>query len=587
MSSQSLIPPPPPEGDEEELDALRRLLLGSDRVQAARLRPHLERFETQELSRILPAAIRLRGSPDQVLTEVLTPTVASSLRTAVKRDPETIAEAIFPVLLPSIRQLIASTFSQFVQSLDAALKYSLSWQSLRWRLEARRTGRTFSEVVLYHTLLYRVEQVFLFHRETGLLLQHVVAPTIAAQNPDLVSAMMTALEDFARDAFGARPEEILREFRVGERSVWVEQGPALFLACVIRGEAPEEFRTAYMVPTLSLIHFELAEELANFDGDPAPFAPAIPRLEAGLQAETRESRSGQSSRPSPPLLILATLVALVLLTWAFFIARDRWRWGRYLERLETEPGLVITERGKRGGRFFVAGLRDPLAADPSEILRRESRLDPEEVELRWRPYQDLSPDFTLRRASSLLAPPSTVRLRFEDGWLVASGLAPRAWTTEARRLARLVPGAAGLREDGLLDEEMVQLEEQIQNRLLRFALGTSQLVAGQQEAVDRQAADLRRLLALAAETNQELRIEIVGHTDGTGTDEINERLSRERAESVRAALIGAGVEATRLAAIGVSNREPVREGDGNPEANRSVTFRFPLGSAVRPRQEKR
>ena len=36
-----------------------------------------------------------------------------------------------------------------------------------------RTGRSFAEVVMLRSLVYRVEQIFLIHRETSLSLLHV------------------------------------------------------------------------------------------------------------------------------------------------------------------------------------------------------------------------------------------------------------------------------------------------------------------------------------------------------------------------------------------------------------------------------
>ncbi|MNC88582.1 Photosystem I chlorophyll a apoprotein A2 [compost metagenome] len=73
-------------------------------------------------------------------------------------------------------------------------------------------------------------------------------------------------------------------------------------------------------------------------------------------------------------------------------------------------------------------------------------------------------------------------------------------------------------------------------------------------------------------------MEVVGHTDDTGTVEFNDRLSRERAEMVRSLFVAAGIDASRLTAIGVGSRQPVRA-DQQPNAsqgaemNRSVTFR--------------
>jgi hypothetical protein len=55
-----------------------------------------------------------------------------------------------------------------MQSFNQTIDHSLSFKGLAWRIEAWRTGRPFAEVVLLHTLRFRVEQLFLIHRDTGL-----------------------------------------------------------------------------------------------------------------------------------------------------------------------------------------------------------------------------------------------------------------------------------------------------------------------------------------------------------------------------------------------------------------------------------
>lgn len=50
---------------------------------------------------------------------------------------------------------------------------------------------------------------------------------------------------------------------------------------------------------------------------------------------------------------------------------------------------------------------------------------------------------------------------------------------------------------------------------------------------------------------------VIGHTDRVGRDELNDRLSRERAQVVRSLLVGAGVPAERVVAQGRGEREPV------------------------------
>jgi len=106
---------------------------------------------------------------------------------------------------------------------------------LKWRLEAIRTKRSFAEVVLLHTLVYRVEEIFLIHTQSGILLQHVGAEANHGKDPDLVSGMLTAIQEFVKDSFNSQTGEMLDTLRMdGDHSVWIEQGPHAMLAAVIR-----------------------------------------------------------------------------------------------------------------------------------------------------------------------------------------------------------------------------------------------------------------------------------------------------------------------------------------------------------------
>lgn len=73
-----------------------------------------------------------------------------------------------------------------------------------------------------------------------------------------------------------------------------------------------------------------------------------------------------------------------------------------------------------------------------------------------------------------------------------------------------------------------------------------------------------------------LRLEVAGHTDNAGTDEHNMELSKGRAESVVAALVGQfGIDASRLVAKGYGESEPVVDNDtvANMARNRRVVLK--------------
>ncbi len=56
-------------------------------------------------------------------------------------------------------------------------------------------------------------------------------------------------------------------------------------------------------------------------------------------------------------------------------------------------------------------------------------------------------------------------------------------------------------------------------------------------------------------------VRVVGHTDSTGSDAVNNPLSRERAESVRNFLEDRGISGNRIEVIGRGSREPIASND--------------------------
>ena len=69
-----------------------------------------------------------------------------------------------------------------------------------------------------------------------------------------------------------------------------------------------------------------------------------------------------------------------------------------------------------------------------------------------------------------------------------------------------------------------------------------------------------------------VRVTIVGHTDSTGSDAINDPLSRERAAAVRDYLSARGVAPSRVSVTGRGSHEPVASNDSESgrAANRRV-----------------
>ena len=90
---------------------------------------------------------------------------------------------------------------------------------------------------------------------------------------------------------------------------------------------------------------------------------------------------------------------------------------------------------------------------------------------------------------------------------------------------------------------------------IQFEFNSSALTEDSESGIEILTAFLKR--------NPELKVELAGHTDDVGNANYNLKLSSERAEVVRKALVDNGIEATRLTAKGYGATKPLAPNDSD------------------------
>lgn len=101
---------------------------------------------------------------------------------------------------------------------------------------------------------------------------------------------------------------------------------------------------------------------------------------------------------------------------------------------------------------------------------------------------------------------------------------------------------------------------------ISFATGSAQLAPSLEPILNRFAQTLNE--------NPKTTVRVVGHTDSTGNDAINDPLSVNRASSVRNYLAARGVASSRVSIDGRGAREPIA--DNNTEAGRARNRRVDI-----------
>jgi OmpA family len=489
----------PTDGADKPLAELRAILLGPDRAAWEAMRQRLDNpsRRAEDVATVLAEAVRLRSGQHQdvKLRRALQPLLEEALQLSVQSNPRMLADALFPIFGKAIRKAITSELDGMLQALSQTLEQSFSWRSLQWRWESLRTGKPYAEIVVLRSLLYRVEQVFLIHRHSGLLLQHVAVASPEApetRDPEMVSAMLTAIQDFVRDSVSGAESENLETIRMGEIEVVLAYGPDAILAGFVRGIAPRKLSRVFQ-DTLDAIEQKKAEALHTFSGDTSRFDSCRPQLQACLLGQGRPDERPSGSWGARALLFgVPAVLVLALLGWWIYSAAIERRWMDFARRLENEPGIVLTHTEKRGSTFYISGLRDPLATDPASLL--PAGLPSNKVEFHWEEYYSLVPRFAAQR-------------------------------------------------------QIAELKDQLQKRAFRFMTGSAEIPPEQRFLLEDVSSQMISLIQAATVLGKTIQIEVRGNHDPAGTEEFNAALSRSRAGNVRAALVALGVPAARLIAV--------------------------------------
>jgi len=103
---------------------------------------------------------------------------------------------------------------------------------------------------------------------------------------------------------------------------------------------------------------------------------------------------------------------------------------------------------------------------------------------------------------------------------------------------------------------------------VNFETGSNNLTALSRYELD--------FLVEALERYPNMRIELAGHTDNTGDDQLNMELSQRRADIVYDYLVNKGIDETRLEAVGFGETQPIDTNatDAGREQNRRTEFKI-------------
>jgi hypothetical protein len=312
-----------------ELDRLRQLAREADnrsrdlQAEIELLRRRAQTDSEGLIARVTPVlgdmiGRSIRDSREE-MAEALGPVMGEAIRVQIRESRDDMAEAIYPVIGSSVQKAINEFVRELQRNIDARFKDAFGPRGMIRMALARLFGISVSQMTLRDALSFSIRDVFLIQHESGLLIDHSHPGNPDATDSDLISAMLTAIRDFAHDSFGhAGKDEQLDEVQYGDQRIIIQSGRAVYLAVVITGVEPEGFR-AKLHEFVSNLHVKHEKSLRQFNGDPTTLPNLQPKI-TRLITETSKGVTGPQpmSRQGKLILLGISIITLLCIALAYF-----------------------------------------------------------------------------------------------------------------------------------------------------------------------------------------------------------------------------------------------------------------------------
>ncbi len=554
------------------LSELRRIITGLDEEDLSRLNNLIKDPDafSDHIMQFLPLSVKKLIASNSVSLDDIVPFIEQAIQASIVNNPQKFANILYPIMIPAIRKAVSEDIKRMLDNVTSSVDNSFSLKRLGWRLQSIFSGKSYGEIVMSHAYIYRVRQVFLIHRETGLLLTEMTDDKGGiTHDADMVSSMLTAIKDFAQDSFKVGKEESdLNTIQMGEYTIWIEQGPHAIIAAIIEGRAPEELKVV-LKEAIEGIHVNFNSELTSFDGDTALFDKSDRFLKNCIRHQEKEKKK---KKPVASIILLIILLG-ALGYWIYISIDTKIRFNQFIEVVKTEPGIVVNKTFTEAGKKVVTGLRDPLASNPFDYSSRYG-FDTSCLDLRFKPFISLEHAIVLKRARLLLDKNmKDVTLIGDTLIVVGSFTRQEADSIEERLL--MIPGVNWVKFGHIDSQEMKKkIVKQnifnIEKHYFTFKYNVFKLDSTQKVEFEKLIEEINKVYNFNFKQDSVPVILVIAHTSHAGNSEANKIVAFKRAKQFMGLMIDAGIPMETLVPTVVFIED---EDEDDPYPIRSVSFK--------------
>ena len=287
------------ESNASELRGLQRKAKNTEEGLVERLTPVMTQLIKQTI----------QDSPHD-MAEALGPVMGSAIRQQIRTQKDDIVDALYPVIGETISKSVSEAISELARNIDQRMRK----RNPAERISAQLQGISSSELFFRDNLPYQIQRVFIIHRNSGLLLAQTSPSGELRDDLDMVSGMLTAIREFAKDSLGEDGE--LNEIKHGDEFILLQTSQEIYIAAVLSGTIPQGYNALSRL-IVTEINTKHEQDLRSFDGNMDNLPPLADELRPLLYPYDILKPASIPSKQRK-IAFVAALATLLLLSLSIF-----------------------------------------------------------------------------------------------------------------------------------------------------------------------------------------------------------------------------------------------------------------------------
>jgi hypothetical protein len=528
-----------------DFEALKVALLGEElnKLQALHAKYEDDESFLSRSAKQLPQAILQNSANSGSIVNALKVPVVSSLSLAAKSHKEELTKALAPVILPIIGQTVSNAVGELKNHIEVMTSSMFTAQGLRWRMEARKTGKTYTEIAFKSKYKFVLHHLVLNSKNTGVVLAHSSAEGFekSVAEPSKISLAQAARDACKKIAFTSGISGI-EKLTIDEYQLYTAHGVFCSLSCVTSGEVPDEFLVQFLQCTnnIEMDHNKALLNPLHNAGDFTGVDAQLTQLLAYVPVKEEAVVAKKSSILPKLILWLLCLLLLAYIAWVYYNKHEK---EKITDALHGNEGFVtLAVEGDTYNGWQVRGMHDP-----SIFYANKLNLEPKVLNktvFNTTPFVSLSPKSMLARLNKKIPPNPTVALSFKPevpGTLFAKGTAEPAWIEQFKTKASNIEGIQAVDTSELIanTNPMVQIEalkKQLEEIYFLYQPKSADFANAQAPQIEAAVALINQINTACAKNNIKVSYLVNTHIAGSTSRETNKTLLDDRFTALLLAL---------------------------------------------------